>query len=117
MKTTRLKVFVERPSSSSSCMTMDFSAMQAEKETFLTLPLATQVAALAREVSREFGSRVELDLIDPRNMFFLLDVLRYGVKPTEPAWILDGKIAFRGVPEWKDLKAAIEESLGRKGKD
>lgn len=117
MKTTRLKVFVERPSSSSSCMTMDFNAMQAEKETFLTLPLATQVASLAREVSREFGTRVELDLIDPRNMFFLLDVLRYGVKPTEPVWVLDGKIAFRGVPEWKDLRAVIEESLGRKGKD
>jgi hypothetical protein len=98
-------------------MTMDFNAMQAEKETFLTLPLATQVASLAREVSREFGSRIELDLVDPRNMFFLLDVLRYGVKPTEPVWILDGKIAFRGIPEWKDLKAAIEESLGRKGKD
>jgi hypothetical protein len=69
-------------------------------------------AGLLVKVRETFGDRVDIDILDPRCFFWLFDLVRFRVKSTEAAWILDGKLIFRGIPEWADLRRVIAEKMG-----
>ena len=64
-------------------------------------------AGLLVRVRETFGDRVEIDILDPRCSFWIFDLVRFRVKSTEAAWILDGKLLSRGIPEWQNLEKAI----------
>ena len=69
-------------------------------------------ASLLVKVRETFGDRVDIDILDPRCSFWLFDLIRFRVKSTEATWVLDGRLIFRGIPEWTDLRRVIAEKVG-----
>jgi hypothetical protein len=69
-------------------------------------------ASLLVKLHDLFGDRIDVDILDPRCLFWLLDLIRYRVKNTEAVWVLDGKLLFRGIPEWEALRDALLERIG-----
>lgn len=74
---------------------------------------ADRVAAggLYMKLREEYGSRLEMDFCDPRCFIFLLDTIRYRLRGGEVTWVLDGRVIFRGIPRWEDLKHHVDEAL------
>jgi len=70
------------------------------------------VGRLLVKVRDTFGDRIEIDILDPRCSFWIFDLVRFRVKSTEPVWILDGKLLFRGIPGWTELEGVLAERLG-----
>ncbi len=70
------------------------------------------VADLLVKVRGKFGDRLEIDILDPRCFFWMFDMIRFRVKSTEVAWILDGRLVFRGIPEWAKLEEVLAERVG-----
>ncbi|HOO63043.1 MAG TPA: hypothetical protein PK364_03865 [Synergistaceae bacterium] len=62
-----------------------------------------------------FGSNVEIRILDPKCLFWILPVIRHKIKATEPVWILEGHCIFRGIPSWEQLRALIEQQLQTPG--
>ncbi len=115
----RLKVFIEQPGFAVGCVALDYG-----KEEMKSFPLTddrNRVGSLLIRLRERYGDRLRVDLIDPRNIAFLFDIFRYHVKSTEPVWILDGKVIFRGLPEWENLCDTIDpvfhivETRGQEG--
>jgi hypothetical protein len=50
---------------------------------------------------------------DPSDFLSLWDSFRYRVRPDTPAWILEGKKTFEGVPDLDQLCSAIDAQLDR----
>ncbi len=63
------------------------------------------------KLKKEYGSRIEMDFYDPRCFVFLFDTIRYRLRGDEVTWVLDGKVIFRGIPEWDKLKSIIDEAV------
>ena len=63
------------------------------------------------KLKEEYGSRLNINFYDPRCFVFLFDTLRYRLRGDEVTWVLNGKVIFRGIPEWEDLKDAIDGIL------
>ena len=68
--------------------------------------------ALASEmllhINEKYRGRIDIFCIDPRNIFWFFDLIRFRVKAMDIVWVLNGKVFFRGVPEW----ALIDSVLG-----
>lgn len=62
-------------------------------------------------VKERFKEAVDLNLYDPRSPFWLWDVFRFSIRGGEPAWIVDGKLLVKGVPEWEKLEKALEDHI------
>lgn len=80
-----------------------------------SFPMRTDRESVGRllvKVRDTFGDRIEIDILDPRCSFWIFDLVRFRVKSTEPAWILDGKLLFRGIPGWTELEGVLAERLG-----
>lgn len=105
-KEDRLKVFLEQPGFSVGCCDVHYGAE--EMESFPLSDARVSVGRLLVNIRERYGARLRVDLIDPRNVMSLFDLFRYRVKNTEPAWILNGSLIFRGVPEWDDLREKVD---------
>ncbi len=80
-----------------------------------SFPMRTDRESVGRllvKVRDTFGDRIEIDILDPRCSFWIFDLVRFRVKSTEPVWILDGKLLFRGIPGWTELEGVLAERLG-----
>jgi hypothetical protein len=65
-------------------------------------------------VKERYGDRVDISVVDPRNILALWDNFRYQVRPSRPTWVLDRKKIYDGVPELNDLTRALDEKLDKK---
>ncbi|MCI7403799.1 MULTISPECIES: hypothetical protein [unclassified Pyramidobacter] len=63
------------------------------------------------KLKEEYGPRLDINFYDPRCFVFLFDTLRYRLRGDEVTWVLNGKVIFRGIPEWENLKDAIDGVL------
>ncbi len=71
------------------------------------------MSALLVRLRETFGSRVELRVVDPKCLFWILSVVRHRIKATEPTWILRGRCIFRGIPSWEALRDLLEKEISR----
>ena len=69
-------------------------------------------AKLLVRLHATFGDRLEIDILDPRCSFWIFDLIRFRVKSTEAAWVLDGKLVFRGIPGWEELEKVVAAKVG-----
>lgn len=115
----RLKVFLEQPGFSVGCVDLEYG--EEEMKSFLLAEERLLVGRLLVNIRGRYGEKLRVDLMDPRNIMSLFDIFRFRVRSTEPVWILDGRLIFRGVPEWEDLYRAIDRVMDEKeirgGKD
>lgn len=63
------------------------------------------------QIYEKYKGRVEVYCIDPRSIFWFFDLVRFRVKATDIVWILNGKLLFRGVPEWAVIDAILVDAL------
>ncbi|NLV65192.1 MAG: hypothetical protein GXY69_04685 [Synergistaceae bacterium] len=75
------------------------------------------VGSLLVRLRERYGDELRIDLIDPRNIAYLLDVLRFRVNNTEAVWVLDGKVIFRGIPEWCVLMNEVDQITGKRSEN
>jgi len=108
-----LKVFLEHPGFSVGCVDLEYG--EEEMKSFPMALARLQVGKLLVAVRDTFGDSLRVDLVDPRSITSLLDIIRFRVKCTEPAWVLDGRLVFRGIPGWDDLRQSIEGAIGKQG--
>lgn len=105
-----LKVFIEQPGFSVGCVDLEYGI-----EEMKSFPLSEdrlKVGRILVSVREKYGNSLRIDLVDPRNIMSLFDIFRFRVKSTEPAWILNGRLIFRGVPEWDELQEKLDPVLG-----
>ena len=69
-------------------------------------------ASLLVRLRDAFGDRIDVDILDPRCTFWIVDLVRFRVKSTEAVWVLDGTLLFRGIPDWESLRDAVAARLG-----
>jgi hypothetical protein len=72
------------------------------------------VGELLRSLRERYGNRLDISVVDPRNILALWDNIRYGVRASKPAWILDRKKIGEGVLNLTDLQNAIDEKMQMK---
>jgi hypothetical protein len=70
------------------------------------------VAGLLLKLRDCYGDRIDVDILDPRCSFWMFDLVRFRVRSTEVVWVLDGKLLFRGIPDWRELEGILAERLG-----
>ncbi|MEA3508188.1 MAG: hypothetical protein U9R40_04620 [Synergistota bacterium] len=70
-----------------------------------------EVGRILVDLEKDFGDGLRVDLLDPRNILSLLDVLRFRVRGTEATWVLNGKLLARGVPDRGYLCNEINRTL------
>jgi hypothetical protein len=58
---------------------------------------------------------LDISIVDPRNPIALWDIIRYQVRPSRPAWVLNRKKFSEGIPEFEELRNKIEEALNKEG--
>jgi len=110
----RLKVFIEQPGFSVGCVDLDYG--EEEMKSFPIAEDRINIGSLLVRLRERYGDELRADLIDPRNIAYLLDVLRYRVNNTEAVWVLDGEVVFRGIPEWGALMQKVDQ-VTRKGSE
>lgn len=69
------------------------------------------VGALLGRLREKFGSRLSVNIYDPRCYLWVLDLVRFNIRATEVTWVMDGKLLVRGVPSWQELEKAVETRL------
>jgi len=105
----RLKVYMEQPGFSVGCVDLEYG--EEEMKSFPMADVRLKVGKLLKQIKETYKGKIEIDLVDPRNIIALRDVLVFGIKSTEVTWVLKRKVLFRGVPEWETIKKAIDEAL------
>jgi hypothetical protein len=109
--TVRLKVYVERGVSGCGCCGCLVYGPE-EKASFPEQQERAQsVGALLRALRDRYGDRLEVFLVDPRNILALWDTFRFRIRPALPAWILGRRKIFEGIPDLKELQALIDAEL------
>ena len=68
------------------------------------------VGALLRNLRFNFNDAFEVDVIDPRCLLWFFDFIKYKVRTTEPTWVLDGKVIYRGIPAWEELEKILRDT-------
>ena len=66
---------------------------------------------MLRSLRERYGSRLDVSIVDPRNILSLWDNIRYSVRASKPVWILDRKKIGEGVLNLADLQSAIDEKI------
>ena len=69
------------------------------------------VGYILGKIREKYGSRVSINIYDPRCYLWFFDLVRFNVRATEATWVMDGKLLARGVPSWEDLEISIDERL------
>ena len=57
-----------------------------------------------------YGDALEVNNYDPRCFFWFFDLVRFSIR-SEPTWILNGRLLFRGIPDWEELKKKVDQIL------
>lgn len=104
-----LKIFMEKPEIYSCCLPIDYREME-EMETFHLLGERERVGSHLRKIKREYGDKIEVELIDPRSVLYFFEIFKYKIRAKEIAWVLDNKVIFRDIPSWDELKAALDQA-------
>ncbi len=108
-----LRIFIEKPIVYSGCGRVPFR--DSDYESLPSVGYYRDVSILLREIYDHFQERVNIEVIDPRNILFLWDVIRYRVKATEPTWLIiygkDVKYIFRGIPKEEEIEALLRNLL------
>ncbi len=110
----RLKVYIEQPGFSVGCVDLEYS-----EEEMKSFPMAAgrlEVGKILVKLREKFGEDLRVDLIDPRSLTAMLDIMKHRIKSTEPTWILNGELIFRGIPEWNELQEKLDPVMGSSGK-
>lgn len=66
---------------------------------------------MLRALRDHYGDRLDVCLIDPRNILAFFDNIRYRVRPSRPTWILDRDKICDGIPRLETLMEAIDRRL------
>lgn len=69
-----------------------------------------QVGLLLRQARITFGRDLDIQIIDPKDIWFFPDYVRHGIRTDRITWVLDGKKIHVGVPDWEELKKLLEEN-------
>ena len=69
------------------------------------------VEKLIDAVKLRYGERVDVSVVNSWGFFSLWDVVRLGIKPSVPTWVMGSKKIHEGVPSEDDLFAAINAKL------
>ncbi|MDR1978084.1 MAG: hypothetical protein LBQ42_05055 [Synergistaceae bacterium] len=111
--TVRLKIIMERSVARLGCCgCVSYGPM--EKASFPEQQAHIQsVGKILRSLRERYGERVDVSVVDPRNMIAFWDNIRYGIRPSTPAWILGRKKIFEGVPDLEKLQSALDAELER----
>ena len=107
----RLKVIMERGVCRAGCCgCLSYSAE--DKASFPKLQENIErVGEILRALRDRYGDKVEVALVDPRNILAFWDNIRFRIRPSTPAWILGGKKIFEGVPDLADLQRVLDFAL------
>ena len=107
MAKVRLKLIMEKGLAVGSCGTgiPEQGTLEETKEE------KAEIGSLLSWIRETFGDQVDISVIDPKNIFSLFDNFRYGIKGTAPAWILNGKKVFEGIPAREELEEALRKLL------
>lgn len=62
------------------------------------------------KLRERYGDSMEVNIYDPRCYFWFFDLIRFNIR-AEPTWILDGKLLWRGIPSWDELREKIDGPL------
>ncbi|NLD96209.1 MAG: hypothetical protein GX635_03745 [Synergistaceae bacterium] len=69
------------------------------------------IRELLSKTKETFGESVDISVMDPRSIFSFVDNFRYNIKGTAPAWIVNGKKVFEGVPKWDEWEKILREAF------
>ena len=109
MAKTKIKVIMEKSSASGSggcgAYIPGGESMEGRRDA------VSAIRELLSKTRETFGESVEISVMDPRSIFSFVDNFRYNIKGTAPAWIVDGKKVFEGVPEWDEWEKVLSEAL------
>jgi hypothetical protein len=53
------------------------------------------VGGLIGDIREQYGSRISVNIYDPRCYLWFFDLVRFNVRATEVTWIMDGKLLAR----------------------
>ena len=59
------------------------------------------------KMEETYGDTLEVNVYDPRCCLWFFDLVRFNIR-AEPTWILDGRLLWRGIPTWEELKEKID---------
>jgi hypothetical protein len=109
-KMVKLKVIMEQGAYRSGCGCGFYSPE--EKNSFPKQQENRRKAGeLLCAVRERYGDKVDISIVDPRNVLTLWDNIRYQVRPARPVWVLDRQKICDGLPELADLQEAIDKKL------
>jgi hypothetical protein len=109
--TVRLKIIMERGVARLGCCGCIAYGPE-EKASFPEQQDRIQkVGKILRALQERYGDRVDVSIVDPRNIIAFWDNIRYRVRPAIPVWILKRKKIFEGVPGLEELQSVIDAEL------
>jgi len=59
------------------------------------------------KMEETYGDALEVNIYDPRCCLWFFDLVRFNIR-AEPTWILDGRLLWRGIPTWEELREKID---------
>jgi hypothetical protein len=71
------------------------------------------VGKLIDAVKERYGEALDVSAVNSWGFFSLWDVVRLGIKPSQPTWVIGSKKIHEGVPSEDGLFAAIDAELSR----
>jgi hypothetical protein len=71
------------------------------------------VRELVDAVKKRYGERLDVSVVNSWGFFSLWDVVRLGIKPSVPTWVIGSKKIHEGVPSPDGLFAAIDAEISR----
>ncbi|MDR0654008.1 MAG: hypothetical protein LBG12_11995 [Synergistaceae bacterium] len=71
------------------------------------------VKKLIGAVKERYGERVDVSVVNSWGFFSLWDVVRLGIKPSVPTWVMNSRKIHEGVPSQDGLFEAIDAELSR----
>jgi hypothetical protein len=70
-----------------------------------------EVEKLLNALRARYGGRLEVSVENSWGFFALWDVLRLGITPSKPTWVINGHKIFEGVPEEREIFAAVDAEI------
>jgi hypothetical protein len=71
------------------------------------------VGKLIDAVKERYGEALDVSAVNAWGFFSLWDVVRLGIKPSLPTWVMNSRKIHEGVPSRDGLFAAIDAELSR----
>ncbi|MDR1730781.1 MAG: hypothetical protein LBR61_01670 [Synergistaceae bacterium] len=58
-----------------------------------------------------YGERLDINIVDPRNIMALWDIFRFRVRASRPTWVLDNRKFCDGIPSLASLQETIDAKI------